>query len=88
MSFDFVAMVRPSFSANESMVGMPFREYGDAVHEGLRYLRAGNYSARVAKLDHEGREIPGYGGFLDYFGDVSPIYPSPFDSLTTPAEIG
>lgn len=84
----FAAMVRPTFSADEVVVGMPFREYADAVAEGFRHSRAGVYSARVAKLDHEGREIPCYGGFIDAFGDVSPHYLSPFDSLTTPAEIG
>ncbi len=82
----FATMIRPTFSADEVMVGVPFREYGDAFAEGDRYLRTGNYSARVAKLDHEGREIPCHGGFI---GDISPsVYDySVFDALTTPAEV-
>lgn len=91
----FATMVRPTFSASETMVGMPFRHWHDARAEGARYLLAGNYSARVAELDRDGKEIPahGGGGFI-YLWDESIGRPFPvrsldysvFDSLTTPAE--
>lgn len=77
----FATMVRPTFSSPETMVGMPFREWQDAANEGAQYLRAGNYGARVAILDREGNEVPSYGGFIDREDS------SPFDSLTTPAEV-
>lgn len=89
----FATMVRPTFSADEVMVGMPFREWLDAANEGARYLWAGNYSSRVAILDCEGREVPSHGGYvdLDRVDNEPPVaYRTPsslFDYLTTPAEV-
>lgn len=86
----FATMVRPTFSANEVMVGMPFAEWHDAADEAARYLLSGNYSGRVAIVDREGHEVPSHGGYVNLDSVNTPPWrhaTSPFDTLVTPAEV-
>ncbi len=54
----FAVMVRPTFSAKEILVGMPFEEEADANAEAQRLYAVGNYETRVMEYNpNTGDEI-------------------------------